>query len=254
LGVRAQRSFAVKLYFFTSQSHSRLLNEWFLPTLEDDFELVREDSDQICPDGQFMASGWLQMMVKKVDLILRAIAENPGEIFLHSDVDVQFFGPIEEDIRSLMTDMDMVIIKDSPRGVLCPGFFAARGGDGMRDLWCQIRELLVSSHKYHDQDFLNHLVLGRASSWSVALSRAFFFLTGRYLPVQHRRPSHDFGIRWSYLPPRYYCYGADTWRRWKPGRPLELPSSILIHHGNWVSGVNGKFELMDAVRKKVCTE
>ncbi|MDE0839560.1 MAG: putative nucleotide-diphospho-sugar transferase [Kiritimatiellae bacterium] len=244
----------MKLYILTSESHTRLLNEWFLPSIEDDFELVRQDSSQICSDGRYMASGFVEMMIKKVDLILRAIEENPSRVFIYSDVDVQFFCGIESDIAKLMDGMDMLIIKDSPRGVMCPGFFAGRGSDAFRDLWLKIRERLEQSTKYHDQDVLNDLLLGRAIACSVTLSRALFYLTSCYVPVLHYRSLHNFGVRWGYLPPRYYCYGADTWRRWKPGRPVHLPDPIFVHHANWVSGVQGKFELMDAVRKKVCAK
>lgn len=241
----------MRLYFFSSASHHVLKDEWFLPSLKDDFELVYEEAEQACKNGEFMAAGWLETMLGKVDLILRAIRENPGEVFLHSDVDVQFFQPIQSDIEGLMQGKDFVIMRDSPRGVMCPGFFAGRGTDRLLDLWSRIRDAILPPGKKHDQDLLNDFVLGEVNPLRVAVSRIIYRATGAYIPVGHRPPARPCTVRWDYLPERYYCYGAKTWREWRPGTDLQLPSNIMLHHANWTRGIDNKIAQMKAARAKV---
>lgn len=241
----------MRLYFFSSASHHVLKDDWFLPSLKDEFELVYEEAEQVCENGKFMASGWLETMLGKVDLILRAIRENPGDVFLHSDVDVQFFRPIQSDIETLMRDKDFLVMRDSPRGVMCPGFFAGRGTPELLDLWTRIRLALQPPGKKHDQDLLNDFVLGEVNLMQVAVSRFIYTTTGRYVPVWHRQPKKPSDVRWDYLPDRYYCYGGNTWREWQPDAPLHLPENLMLHHANWTRGIDNKIAQMKAVRERL---
>jgi len=106
-----KRELAVKLYSFYTPSHEALKDKWFLPSLKDDFELDIAEYPQECQTGAFMDKGWIDCMMKKADLIIRAIQENPGKIFIHADVDIQFFGPVKDTIEKIMKGKDMVIQK-----------------------------------------------------------------------------------------------------------------------------------------------
>ncbi len=70
----------LRLYSICTPSHEILKNEWFLPSIQDDFEIIIKQYDQLCPSGQFNDTGWLDIMLKKVELIICAIKENWGEI------------------------------------------------------------------------------------------------------------------------------------------------------------------------------
>ena len=241
----------MNLYFLSSPSHNVLQNDWFLPSIQDDFSLVQQDVIQLCPDGTYRSPGFREMMAQKVDLIIRAIHDNPKEVFLYSDVDVQLFRSIQEDVDILMTGRDLLLLRDSPRGVICPGFLAGRGTDNMLRLWSEIRESLCGEGKKDDQDYLNEHLLGQPTITSLVGSRFLYRLSGRYWPVRYRKSSEGFGVRWDYLPPRYYCFGAKAWRKWGPGDSLNIPRDIAVHHANWVYGIDGKIQQLRAVKNEV---
>src|SRR5277367_302503 len=120
----------MRLYALYTPSHEILKDDFFLPSIEatqDDFEIILEFCEQTCRTAEFMSEGWTATTMRKVDLILRAIKENWGEVFIFSDVDIQFFSPIKEVILTLMKDKDIIMQKNNPDGVLCTGFFACRG-------------------------------------------------------------------------------------------------------------------------------
>ncbi|HEV2916851.1 MAG TPA: hypothetical protein VGW78_03830, partial [Candidatus Babeliales bacterium] len=119
----------IKLYALYTPSHEILKDDFFLPSMQDDFDIIFEFCEQTCPSAQFMSEGWTDTTIRKVDLIIRAIQENWGSIFIFSDVDIQFFAPVQEKILTLMEGKDLVIQKNSPNGVLCTGFFACRGNE-----------------------------------------------------------------------------------------------------------------------------
>src|SRR5579871_2072697 len=114
----------MKLYALYTPSHEQLKDQFFLPSIQDDFDIVFEFSEQTCSSAKFMDEGWTDTTIRKVDLIIRAIEENWGSIFIFSDVDIQFFSPIKATILKLMKNKDLMIQKNSPNGVLCSGFFA----------------------------------------------------------------------------------------------------------------------------------
>src|SRR5579863_9116343 len=81
----------IKLYAIYTPSHEILKDSYFLPSIQDDFELIIENVEQTCESAKFMSAGWTKTTIKKVDLIIRAIQENWDSLFIFSDVDIQFF-------------------------------------------------------------------------------------------------------------------------------------------------------------------
>ena len=57
---------------------------------------------------------WCRGVVRKVETILRAIRENWGRVFIWSDVDVQFFGPIGAWAEAATRELDIVFQVDAP--------------------------------------------------------------------------------------------------------------------------------------------
>jgi hypothetical protein len=219
----------MKAYLFYTPSHKVLIEEWFKPSLKDDFELVVEERRQTCPSARFMDNGWRETMIHKVDLILRAIEENPGEVFIHSDVDVQFFKPVKDIIRGLIGDKDMVIQRNNASGSVCPGFFAAKGNKKNLRLWRHIRKQLHNRQDTNDQLLLNSVL---RSKWNIL--RQF-----------------KFGIKWSHLPFSFYSVGPDRARQWRPGIDLCIPKDIVMHHANWTVGLEQKIAQLRHVKDMV---
>lgn len=100
----------MKLYTFYTDTHIKFLCDYFLPSLEDNFELIIDKKSQLSKNGAYMENGWIETMFFKVDIIIKGIVENINSrsLFIHSDIDVQFFGQIEEEIVRCAKDYDIV--------------------------------------------------------------------------------------------------------------------------------------------------
>lgn len=214
----------VKLYAFYTPSHAEFKDKWFLPSLQNEYELVLECFDQECPSGTIMQAGWNAIMIHKLDMILRGIKENWGNVFVHSDVDIQFFGKTKDLLLSLMKDKDLVIQRDDPYGEVCAGFFACRGNEKTLKLFEAIkRKVLEPGNKHHDQDWLNEFIYR----------------------------SNPFNIAWDYLPREQFMGGGTyTAQLWEPGKELPVPDTLLMHHANYTFGPANKFEQLRYVKSK----
>ena len=232
----------IKLYSFYTPSHKEILERYFLPSLKDDYEVILEKHDQKCSHGKFMYDGWIDTMVHKVDLIIKAISENEGKIFIHSDVDVQFFEETKPVILKHMKNQDMVIQKESPSGAICPGFVIIRGSKKMLWLWEDVRNILTEdTNKVHDQDILNGILIFNNKDLR---ARAL-----RRLNVKRRSLyPNKYGIKWSYLPLSFFSHGTVTGKLWNPGQKIDIPGDIVLHHSNWTIGVENKMALFQYVK------
>ncbi len=213
----------MKLYAVYTPSHAVLKDNWFLPSIQDDFDLVIEFHEQTCPSASFMSAGWTSTTIKKVELIIRAIEENWGKIFIFSDVDIQFFTPIQNQIEQLMEGKDMVIQKNHPNGMLCSGFFACRSNEKTLQLWQDAHKLMFNNKKISDQ---------------VALNRGL-------------KKDNKYNVTWSHLPNTFFGGGTLTGHGWRPGKRLPIPKNIVIHHANYTKGIKNKIAQLKYVRNTV---
>ena len=218
----------MKLYALYTPSHEVLKDNFFLPSLCDDFDIIFEFCEQTCLSAKFMNEGWTETTMRKVDLIIRAIQENWGSIFIFSDVDIQFFHPIQERIIELMKGKDMVIQKNSPNGVLCSGFFACRGNEKTLQLWQDVKKTMQKNKLNSDQNSLNRC-------------------------IKRHNKKNSYNVVWDYLPDTFFGGGTLTGHEWYPGKHLPIPYGILMHHANWTKGIKNKIAQLvyvrDAVRK-----
>ncbi len=221
----------MKLYAIYTPSHAILKDEWFLPSIQDDFDIVIKFHEQICPSGIFMSSGWAQTTIKKIELIIRAIEENWGKIFIFSDVDIQFFAPIQNKIEQLMGDNDMLIQRDNPKGTLCTGFFACRGNEKNLQLWKNAYVLMLNNKKIRDdQEALN-----------ICLNN----------PRNGKDKKNKYNVIWDYLPVIFFGGGSLTGYGWSAGKNWPIPENIVMHHANFTKGVENKIKQLKHVRDTV---
>ncbi len=229
--VHVDGSERIKLYAFYTPSHKVFLDKWFLASLQDDYEIILECYDQSCESGDFMKGGWIETMLHKVDLVLRGIKENWGKVFIHSDIDIQFFRPTQKVILDFMQDQDMVVQRDRPSEgknwkALCAGFFACRGNEKTLKLWSEIRRRLSDKKYIHDnpitndQEELNYLLI----------------------------KNNIFDVRWKVLSDEFFGGGTRTGKRWNPGDSLPIPAGIFMHHANWTVGLDNKLAQLEYVR------
>lgn len=213
----------LKLYTFSSPSHYEMRDKWFLASVPSEFEVIVDDCAQLSPSGEYMSPGFTVMMLKKVELIERAIQENWGKLFVYADVDIQFFAPFSEQVTNLIGQHDMLIQRNDPRNELCAGFVVVRGNQAMADFWHNVKMLMLERNlSIDDQTALNLII-----------------------------DSGKYDISWAYLPDTFFGGGRFTGRLWTPGMDLYVPNDIVIHHANYVKGVSNKMAQMKYVRNKV---
>jgi hypothetical protein len=217
----------IKLYTFYTPSHEQLYYEWFLPGIQDDFELVVVRCEQDCTSGVYKTEGWLQAMLRKVDLVINAIEENWGKIFVYADIDIRFYRSFKKMIPRLMKNNDMVIQTDNPFGQVCAGFFMCKGNEKTLNLWKSIRKTMIQNLSQNiardDQDTINSIIRGEGYK----------------------------GVVWDYLPIEFFGGGTLTGKQWKPGVPLVVPDNIILHHANYTKGIKNKVIQMEYVKNIV---
>ncbi|HSC25575.1 MAG TPA: putative nucleotide-diphospho-sugar transferase [Candidatus Babeliales bacterium] len=214
----------IKLYALYTPSHAILKDTFFLPSIQDDFEIIFEFCDQTCPSGDFMGQGWTETTIQKVNLIIRAIKENWGSIFIFSDVDIQFFCPIEEMILKCMHGKDLMIQKNTPNGVLCTGFFACRANEKTLQLWIDVKNIMEQDVLQSDQISLNQC-------------------------IKRHSKQNPYNLVWGYLPTKYFFGGGTfTGCYWKSGMSLPIPAKAMMHHANFTKGIKNKIAQLTYVR------
>ena len=201
----------MKLYTIYTESHKEMYENYFLKTIPNEFEIIPNEIPQECPTGEFYESGWDKTCYRKTELYLKACEENMGSVFAFSDVDIQFFGKIKEAMLSELGDFDIACQNDTGP-YYCSGFFVCRGNERTLNMF---REM-VKNYDREDQTTLNnHIHLAK----SKFLSHKFFTI------------GHLLNTAWT-------------------GQEFEIKHEILMHHSNWVIGLDRKAKLMDIVREK----
>lgn len=201
----------MKLYTIYTESHRDMYENYFLKTLPNEFEVISNEIPQECPTGEFYETGWDKTCYRKIELYLKACEENMGGIFAFSDVDIQFFGKIKDILLEELGDFDIACQNDTGP-YYCSGFFVCRGNERTLNMF---REMLKNYDK-EDQTTLNN---------QIHLSRSKF-LSHKFFTI-----GHLLNTAWT-------------------GQEFELSHEILMHHSNWVVGIDNKKKLMDIVREK----
>lgn len=165
-----------------------------------------------------MTQGWLDSMEYKLNLILDAINENKGSWFIFADCDVQFFKPFLDDIESVLQNVDIVCQED--RGSLCAGFFACQGNLKTIKLF----ETIKKNFRYLVND-------------QVALNEYKHLVDSKMLDSN-----------------KYYTIGnffnnTDGTFNWDGTTNIVPPKQMLVHHANYVVGVNNKQKLLQMIKQ-----
>jgi len=215
------------IYTFYTDTHKGLLDDWFLKTVDETEDVHVEKFDQECSTGSFMEEGWNKTMIKKVDYILECISNDKP--FIHADCDIQFFDTVSDDMAKIMDEKDLDILGQDD-GVLggvrtmCAGFFMCRPNETMKEMFTNVRNMVISGFSGNDQLALNFLLQNHYSD----------------------------KVKSDLLDERYYSVWRDTnCGLWDKSKPLSVPQNIRMHHANYVTGVQTKIDLMQVVRSQV---
>lgn len=211
------------LYTIYTASHEELYRDWFSPTIPSDLSLT---SERLPFQGSdvYRSDAWHRAIAAKVDFIIAVIRMEAGRTFAFADADTQFFREFAGTTESLLGIADIVCQSESPAGTFCTGLFLCRSSSRVERLWQDVALTLKrrSSNGVHDQNIFNDIVMSRSAP-----------------------------VRCDYLPSAFMGGGSLTGRRWTPGVPLPIPSSVAVHHANFTVGVRNKVAQLQYVRQAV---
>jgi hypothetical protein len=213
----------IKLYSLYTPSHTAFAENWFIPTLTDNCELIIRHYPQECAQAQWMRPGWTDTTRHKIELILDAIEENWGTVFIYADIDIQFFAPFVDKVLQKIEGLDFVFQRHNPDGIVCSGFFACRAHEKTKQFFLAVQKMMHKNKKMSDQPAINYCLAKQAD------------------------------ILWDYLPDTFFGGGtrAATSKAWEPGDWLDIPEGIILHHANCTRGIKNKIAQLEYVRKIV---
>ncbi len=219
-----------KLYCMYTPKFQILYEDFFLPSLKDEFDVVAKNYEQECPSGVFLSSGWNKTMMRKLELLRDAIYENANnQVFFYSDVDIIFLNPILQAALKYLGDKDFVIQQGWPRNMICAGFLVMRGNERTLNLILRALELMKTNAKIHDQ-------------------KAIQIILERLTP-------HE--IVWDFLPSLQFPNGRRILKNLQNGKELyspeseiELDDSLLLFHANCTIGLSNKYHFLKRVQEE----
>ncbi|MBN3040290.1 MAG: hypothetical protein JW867_04115 [Candidatus Omnitrophica bacterium] len=227
----------IKLYSFYSPSHERIKDEWFLKTLKDDYEIDIRRCEQK-GSGRYRTKGWAETILFREDMVIEAIKENWGRIFVYSDIDVQFFKKTEPILVDAINNFDIVLQKDDPQNNACLGFFVARANKETLNFFDLLRKRVLKEGR--DQVLANRILkdynLAGVISFKNIIKGLFKGLLNRF----------NYGL----LPDVFFSGGTFSGKIWQPGMDLSIPKDIVLHHANWTVGVDNKILQLKYVKEK----
>jgi hypothetical protein len=217
-----------EMYILLSPSHTELLNSYFLPSLKDSFNVHRATIGQQCEAAEFYSQGWVQTVLHKIPIIMRAIETNAeNSFFIFSDADIQFFRPIKPILRELLSQnphVDIFFIKDAwnpqrNEHNLGTGFFVCKANERTKIFWQRVG-MHMMKYNLGDQASAN-------SIWRSVVKN----------------------ITISYLPDSFFEWNVNVKfpQKWEVGDTFSVPQDICMHHANWTVGIENKKRLLEHV-------
>ena len=203
-----------------------LLEDYFAPSLKDDWRLITHPLLNYDQDQNFGTQGFKEIMYRKVQTLINDIIpqEISGDGFVLSDIDIQFFRPCAAIIETCLKQHDIVFQRECPhtREANC-GFIAMRPTPEVINFWNQVeaelKDALDSPIFTHEQKIANTILE-----------------TGTQL-------------NWGFLPNEIWAWSNS------PFFPsVDIPWDICLHHANCTEPKNGKssmerkIEQLDLVR------
>jgi len=212
----------MKIYTHYSDSHKGMYDN-FKYTLRNIYSKEQATirclyHPQTTQSGSFMTHGWLDSMEYKLNLILDAIDENKDNWFIFADCDVQFFNPFIEDLENTLQNADIACQED--RGSLCAGFFACRSNKKTFNLFDTIKNNF--RNLVNDQVALNKF---QNLATCKMLDSKKYFTIGNFF----NNPNGTYN--------------------WDNTTDIIPPREMIIHHANYVVGVDNKQKNLKMIRK-----
>lgn len=215
----------MKIYTHYSDSHEVLYRDYFKKSIynlysKDELQIRSVKHKQTTINGVFMEHGWEEAMKFKLQVIIQAIHENKNSNFIFSDVDIVFHNKFVDDLLNSIQDNDIICQED--RGTLCAGFFMAKGNERVLELFTRIYNTFTEL--VNDQVALNHY---KDMVKYQLLDTEKYYTIGNYFNNEN---------------------GTHVWDNITSITP---PKKILMHHANYVLGVDNKLKLLNMIKTNI---
>lgn len=172
-------NYKIKIYSLCTPHYNIFKNNYFLPSLKDDFETRINYYDSSQKVDMYEEVPCNSVLIEKINLIIRAIKENWGKVFIFSDLDIYFFRSFKDLIPSFIKDVDIVVEKSHASQSPCSGFFICRGNGNTLSLWLEIKRKVIKENKLSDQSLLNRMLIEK----------------------------NIFNVKWKFLPAQFFSAG-----------------------------------------------
>lgn len=204
----------MKLITFYTKTHEKMLRDFLLPSITEDFKLIEGNGVQKSQDGSYFSKGFSESTKDKIVFLYNVLLESEeNEVMLFSDVDIIFLKPIKDYLNGYL-DYDMVFQKGY--GGLNTGFFLLKNKEEVRNL---LKNVINNCHFYHDDQIaLNDIIQ-------------------KYTTIKYT--NFDDKI----LSPAAII-GLKVWG----GEELKIPEDTLVFHACWCAGVDNKIKLLNYVK------
>ena len=208
----------MKLYAVYTDGAAVLKDEWFLKSLQDNWELHVLRVEIIGEKyGDFATPGFKETVQRKAELILDSIKDNFGDVIIWSDLDIQFFGKCSDIVNDSIKENDVVFQSElGDAKEVNVGFMAIRCNQKTFEFWQSVLKKINSAEwnqpTVNDQSIINDLL---------------------------RKESVD--IKYGVFPNRF-------WAKSHPGKP---PRNIVLHHANCTGPRVKKGKLIGSMELKI---
>jgi len=206
----------VKLFCCYTPAHGVLFTDYFLPSVPRVFSVIPFKLE-IQGAGDFLSREFIECICRKLDLILRSIRENDGDVIVWSDIDIQFVDVRPEILLEQLGEHDIAFQREGRKVTdINSGFLICRCHPRVAAFFARVKERLRQSMSTNEQYVINDLL---------------------------REGGAD--VSWTYLPITYY---ART-HGWPP------PRDLVLYHANATPGKNGvqkkirQFRELDFLRR-----
>lgn len=205
----------MNIHVFFNKGQKILFDQYFFPSLKDDWRVITHRIDDVDRDQNFGTQGFKEIIHQKIHTLVHEILpqEAGGQGFILSDIDIQFFKPCAPMVRRGLDKHDIVFQREHCRTEeVNTGFIAMRVTRDVVNFWNVVdREILDSLHQ---SVFLNEQA------------------------VANNLLKSGIPLNWGFFP--------DTIWAWSNNRLLttlaHLPR-ICLHHANCTATRNGKTSL-----------
>lgn len=206
----------MKLLTCYTPSHKVFLNQFMDSLDQTNLDVVIRMHEQECPTGEFASDGWNRTTQRKFEFLLEEMANATHEdIMIFSDIDIQFFQPPQLFAERALVGSDIVFQNDY-YGHACTGFFYFRNNEKVREF---ILKAIEEIPKWRDdQEAVNKMIVNQG-----------------------------YDIQYALLPKEFFTYGS-FYNHWEGQDDFPLPKNMVMHHANWVKGIESKIKLLRVVR------